>query len=247
MNELELLRYTLTSPGDLGTGQAHIFSDTASALAHLRDHTLTAPESLAWARVFEVQGDSYDALVGDEGFRARARMADRIFATPREGQTLYEAYARSICQAIEDAAHWGWIGRGRTGHSRLLWGRHGVLVVLTIQRGMGHVISAYLPGHGVAGDHARHDSPALMREAPHDPMRHARLNAPSRARQTQRRADWSAEQRLFYDVVRPALQHLTSEVFSVDPERQQERRELLTQIKRAGKLRHFEVWQQLAR
>ena len=142
-----------------------VFSTSDRALAHLRDHLLTAPESEAWELILEdaarrthEPGLAYVELIGGVDLHERQAKSDAMFADPRaHGQSLYDAYARIIREVIHEAITLGWYAR--VADLAFYLGSTGVLVCVRHDT----ITSAYAPVC-IGEDISNHTTSALVRE-----------------------------------------------------------------------------------
>ena len=187
-------------PGD----SAPFFSDWQSALQHLRDHLLTAPECHAWLLV----APGYGEIVDPDNADARWSYVHQAETSAgRAAQPLYDLYRSAVSQDAEDAAGLGW--HRSAGPMTVCLGTNGILAI--IERS---VTTAFLPGQGTAETTLASKEPDRQRGLPRESgMRSGRVGrrdqkTSDRDRQIreQREAAWSRSQRLYYRVFRPAVQ-----------------------------------------
>ncbi len=188
-------------PGDT----ACFFTDWQSAYNHLRDHLLTAPECFAW----QIVSPTYLQVVNPEDADARWAYSQQAAVSEcRTAQRLYDLYRAAVSQDIDDSLLLAWYH----GDCRLMvcLGTSGILAIFE-QRA---VSTAFLPGQG-SGQATRVGQQAeqprgLPREGG---MRAGRVGRRGREAvehdrrlRQQREAAWSADQRLYYRVFKPAVQ-----------------------------------------
>lgn len=183
-------------PGD----SVRFFADPRKAARHLCDHVLAAPECHAWGLVEPSIAEAVD--LSDPDARWRAAEAALAGREPR----LLDLYARAAGAESEDAGRLAW--HVSEGDETLALGTSGVLLALE-----GDVLkTAFVPGLGsAAAVREARDDRALRREAG---MRSGRPGHERDDRREERRRErWSAEERLFHDVFRPAVQHLRGSAY----------------------------------
>ena len=239
------------------SSQVLLFRDTQSALKHIRDHLLTAPECDAWALIFEhIQGhdDEAEVSVVSADARIRQKISRQIFSDTSSAAPLYDLYQRVICYALR-----GW--RAHVASSAAAFSPLGVLVYMQDPqtRPAAHktpvreVTSAYLPGAGRPfSERAKtNDGPLLRREAPRT-MRKKRggraVSGREMREKRQRRDAMSPEARIFHEVFKESVRALRRRVINSgaherarDPEHLLLDRELLSRLPRPGEL-SFEGW-----
>jgi hypothetical protein len=187
-------------------GQAvSFFANWQSAWQHLRDHLLTAPECLAWQLV----SPAYPQIVNPQDPDARWSFSEQARTTEgRTAQPLYDLYLAAVSQDTQDSIVLGWC-RG-SGHITVCLGTSGILAMYTERA----VITAFLPDQG-SGQATRAGQQAeLSRGLPREGgMRAGRVGRRSRESierdqqlRQQREAAWSAAQRLYHRVFKPAVQ-----------------------------------------
>lgn len=187
------------------TRQVSVFGDTGRAIAHLRDHLLTAPECEAWAVVIP----QYSSLLDPTDGKSRFRYCESITESASNGQPLYDLYKAAIVEASDEAAvlHW-YCSEGQV---TVALGTSGVLILIE-----GVLKTALLPGQGSAEatrqSHERIvEGFGLPREVG---MRSGRPGKwrPVTERETRdrerREESWPHETRLYYRVFRPAVQFI---------------------------------------
>lgn len=181
-----------------------IFADAPSALTHIRDHLLTEPESTVWPLV---QPRLWELGAWDQSGRCGRPSPARLEVGDEATSILYDLYADAIEEAYHDATRLGWIARD--GEVTVAMGTSGLLLVLRRHC----ICSAFLPGQGdpAATTLARVGRAETKRWIPRkDTMRPGRgervLHPRERARRRERHEQWNAEQKLFFDVFRIALQ-----------------------------------------
>lgn len=166
-----------------------LFSSPGEACEHMRDHVLTAPESAAWAIVFEAQGISYSALIGGEDLDARQHYCDTLWRDDALARALYMPYSEALRQAIESDHAWQ-IHDPREG-LHACFGLNGALVFIRWHT----VATGFLPvSHAARTPHTSHDSPELRREGYATPRSQKKVVS----------AD--AERKLFHEVFLPSWQ-----------------------------------------
>jgi len=195
---------TVTDPAHPG-GTACFFADWRSAYRHLRDHLLTAPECFGWQLVAPQYAQICDLEDADARWAYAQQAAD---SECRTAQPLYDLYCAAVSQDTDDALVLGWYH----GDSRLMvcLGTSGILTIFNQRT----VITAFLPSQGSgeatrAGQQTKQPGD-LPREGG---MRAGRVGRRSREAiehdqqlRQQREAAWSATQRLYYRVFKPAVQ-----------------------------------------
>jgi hypothetical protein len=211
MTSDELQRRLFEHPGGPGT-EVVIYSDWQDAVRHLRDHLLSAPECLAWAVVIP----RYPEVLDPHDAKARLRYLDFAESSRgRQSQPLYDLYSEAICQANREAGQFQW--HASNGEITVSFGTSGILTVIrSLQPYEAVVLTAFLPGQGVAtttlesqkaeGCNKRLPRESGMRDGPGGRTRIE--HEKELARRQQRRQGFSREQRLYYDVFRPALQFI---------------------------------------
>lgn len=227
-----------------GGASIDVFGNPSTALGHVRDHLLTAPECEGWVLVSPKYRDVVDPADGD----ARWRLG--VEADGGGGEAtgrMYKLYAEAIGEALREAWRLAWwVGfedveaavresgvassGARSGASAAL-GTSGVLVMFERRHGLRRVVvTAYLPGLGTAAlvERSRQGATGLSglpREAGHG-MRSSRnrCGGPTGTREdrdrVRRESAWTREQRLFFRVFRPALRFVRRSRFHAsDPMR----------------------------
>ena len=191
-----------------------VFRNLDRALIHIRDHLLSEPECDGWALIDaklekEIPGVSkqrwslYKSAVASDGTKV---------------QSLYNEFASSIARATADSKRLGWCIQQGTVTAGL--SKHGVLVLLDYVDPRSStpeiVRTAFLPGQGSSeSTRASRDRPSsdtgLGRERAGRKMRSgARKKWARKGREVRqheaRRTKWSVDERIFFDIFRPALQ-----------------------------------------
>ncbi|MFO0878137.1 MAG: hypothetical protein U0840_12375 [Gemmataceae bacterium] len=183
------------------------FASWRSAVEHLIHHLLTAPECLAWLLVVPDLAHHIDPHDGLQRSHLAETARDSQGAS---AQALFDHYRAAAAAATQQAGVLCWYAEG--GGCAVALGVTGVLVL--IERGA--VATVYIPGQGSAEAVSlakAEDRPALSRE-----RRLMRRGLPPREQRDRERreANWSAEEHLFYRVVRPAVQFIRGRHHSRD-------------------------------
>ncbi len=197
--------------------EARLFGDWEKAVEHLTHHLLTAPECHAWALVI----DDYTRLVDLRSADARFHFVEQARASHgQSAQALYDRYAHAVSADLRDASQLEWFVQH--GQVTVAMGTTGILVVIvavggndTLDRPRPIVKTAFLAGQGdPEAVRKSHRIPAaerrgMMRERPmRTPKRHGVSGEARGRRQRLREARWSTEERLYYRVFRPSVQHI---------------------------------------
>jgi len=183
---------------------ALFFSDWPEACGHLRDHLLSSPECQAWALVVPSYLDVLDPADED----ARWSYAQRAFATQGvDAQPLYDVYLLAVTRDMADASILAWYRS--EGSLTVGMGTSGVLVIID------HTVrTAFLAGQGDAqrtraarqavrpGGLPRESGMRRKRPGRWD---HRLTDRECRVRE-RREASWTAPQRLYFHVFKPAIQ-----------------------------------------
>ncbi len=204
----ELVRGAVARPNQ-PTVLVGLFASWERAIEHLCDHVLTDPECRAWAMVL----DEPDALPGAEDALARQEIVRQARETAgSSAQGLYDLYAGAIRQASRDATTLGW--HNSESRVTVALGSAGVLFVIDGPL----VVTAMLPGQG-HGETVRAARGSADRLLPRE--RGMRSGRPGRSlprreerRRQQRQQNWTGEERLYYEVFRPAVQFIRSRYHS---------------------------------
>ncbi len=183
-----------------------VFSSEPSAMAHLRDHLLTAPECNAWGLVLPGLFSLVDLDDSNARWRCWNRLEQKDDTT---AQSLYDAYSMAIQAELQEAHRLGWVVR--VGLVDAAIGTSGLIVIASFEGESGWVRTAFLGGQGSpeAVRHAKsmpRGATGLIRESS-KPMRSALHPKEFRAHKA-RHGNWTTEQRLFYMVFRPAVQFI---------------------------------------
>jgi hypothetical protein len=198
----ELVRGDLPHPGRPGTRVA-FFSRLESALAHLRDHVLTAPESEAWAVVEPALASHVD--LGDPD-RCAAFYRQALASRGLSAQAVFDCYRQAAARAASEAYLLTW--QRSEGATTVALGTTGVLVVIDGPC----VVTVYLPGQGseeAVRQSRNPDAGGLPRQR--RLMRRAEALSPREQRQrSERTAQLTLEEQLYYRVFRPVVQFLRS-------------------------------------
>jgi hypothetical protein len=196
----ELVRGQVPHPARPGSYVA-FFADLERALRHLGDHLLTAPECQGWALVLPALADHVDPHDAEAraAFFRRARSTHGVSA-----QAVFDLYREASARTASDAFLLNW--HASDGPTTAALGTSGVLVLIDGPS----VVTVYLPGQGdpaavrasgEAGAGCLGRERQLMRRPEHRGRR-------ERQEQERREARRSPEERLYYDVFRPAVQFL---------------------------------------
>jgi hypothetical protein len=206
----ELTRGAVTHPAGPPSKDVPLFRTWQDAVRHLCDHVLTAPECHGWLIVLP----GYFEIIDPDNFDARKRYAAAAEQTRGvSAQPLYDLYALAVRVAALDSACLGWCNTDADVAVAL--GTSGVLLVIQ----GAYLRTAFLSGQGDAAavreswEAAGAGAGVLSRERG---MRSGRPGRSAGAREHDRpgrqRAEerWSAEERLYYYVFRPAVQFIRS-------------------------------------
>lgn len=184
-----------------GGAAVPLFADWQTACAHLRDHWLTAPECEAWALV----APAYTSLLDPGDADTRYRYAEQARTSAgSSAQALYDLCVAAVATEAGDAARLHWTQD--SGRVTAAMGTSGVVMLIE-----GVVRTAFLAGQGdpqatKQGQRQRLERRGLPRERP---LRSG-LRGGDRHSLGERRCPWedkwSAEERLYYRVFRPAVQ-----------------------------------------
>lgn len=182
------------------------FADWQAAVRHVRDHLLTHPESRAWAVVVPEFAEIVDPQDADARWHCAQRAADSCGAS---AQPLYDLYREAVKSDLEDANRLEWTARGRNASVGV--GTSGVLVVSDDV-----IRTAFLPGHGSAAGTRKSKSEQSLSSLPRESgMRSGREERSRKVRsererqaQADRESRWSAAERLYHAVFKPAVQFI---------------------------------------
>jgi hypothetical protein len=196
----EVIRGTVPHPAQPGTMVA-FFADWERACRHLGDHVLTAPECAAWALVLPAMAEHLDL------HDANARNSYHQEAQASRGmsaQGLFDHYRQATARAVSEAYVLTW--HASAGSTTAALGTAGVLVLIE----GACVVTVYLPGQGSAAAVRESCEAAPTRLGRERGLMRRRLDGHPRDNRPreQREARWSAEERLYYRVFRPAVQFL---------------------------------------
>ncbi|TVS20133.1 MAG: hypothetical protein EA424_05500 [Planctomycetaceae bacterium] len=184
---------------------ARFFVDWESAHRHLCDHLLTAPECFGWQLVAPQYVQMCDPEDADARWSYAQQSADSQCGT---AQPLYDLYHAAVTRDTDDSSVLGWYHGNR--RLTVCLGTSGILAIIEQQA----VVTAFLPGQGSGHDTRAGQQAEASRVLPRESgMRSGRSGRRSRdaiehdrhVRQ-QREAAWSAAQRLYYRVFKPAVQ-----------------------------------------
>ncbi|NLF69577.1 MAG: hypothetical protein GX575_11050 [Candidatus Anammoximicrobium sp.] len=183
-----------------GGAAVQLFADWQTACAHLRDHWLTAPECQAWALV----APAYTSLLDPGDADARYRYAEQARITAgSSAQPLYDLCVAAVALEAGDAARLQWVQDD--GRVTAAMGTSGVVLLIE-----GVVRTAFVAGQGDPqatkdGQRRRLERRGLPRERP---LRSGGHGGDPHGPQSRRPWEdkWSAEERLYYRVFRPAVQ-----------------------------------------
>jgi len=192
-----------------------LFADWQPAVQHLCDHVLSAPECQAWAIVLE--GQTLPVKLDDAN--ARWHYAEQA-RQPCGGlaQALLDPFATTVIKASTEASQLGW--HRSDGPVTVALGISGVLLVIDGST----VVTAFLPGQGEvsATVEARSQEPGKPLALPRERGMRCRPAGSSdtaiadreQRLQQQRQQNWSNEERLYYQVFKPAVQFIRSRYHS---------------------------------
>lgn len=192
--------------------QVPFFRNWCTAVEHLRDHLLTAPECFAWAIV----APDYRSLVDPDDAEGRFRYVEQARTSQgASAQALYDLYRETSALDARDAATLHWfvsvdsltVGVGTSG------------ICLLIEES---VLTAFLPGQGdpqatlTAKGKRTCSGDALPRGLPRERgMRSGRgrtgrpdLSPREQMARERRQATWSELQRIYYEAFRPSIQYI---------------------------------------
>lgn len=197
----------------LDGSHVRLFDGWDAAVDHVARHLLSEPEGAAW-RLVEPR---LDGLA--EG--ARHAWRERLFreASRTRGvvlQPLYDLYAEVIRRGIAEARHLGWSAPPDQPVTFL--SLDGLVGVATRSAGEVTLTTAYLAGQatGHAVLRGREDGRKRPWRDCERPLRaqlrelREKKSAPELKKQERRVASWSREQRVYFDVFRPAVQVVRS-------------------------------------
>lgn len=202
MNGMGIHLGTVPHPARSGV-QAAFFPGLDSAVDHLCRHVLSHPESDGWLLVAPALAD--EAGLCDEEGRHQARLAVLRHEQELTGR-LVGLYRRACEVAAGDAFLLGW--HVSDGAVTVALGTSGTFFLIEARV----LTTAYLPGlgspeavraSGEGGHPAAGRERRLMRRD-----RGGRGHVPEARRR--REQNWTAEERLYYCVFRPAVQHIRS-------------------------------------
>lgn len=208
-----------------------VFRQTDHALDHIRDHLLTAPECDAWALIHS----GLSTIIPQDPKQRWKLYESAVQSRGTSVQELYDDFAALIEEAssVSSALNW-WVQQGTVtaGLSKL-----GVLVLLDFNEpgaAVPEVVrTAFLPGQG-SREKTREsknrpaEGTGLMREGASRGMRNGARRKWTRKgsearRQAARRTRWSVEQRIFFDVFRPAVQTIRDSYWDSNARRARKR------------------------
>jgi len=183
------------------------FASVDGAVRHLLAHVLSMPEGAWWA----VIEPGFRELGDVEAFRFRDAMR-RALSDEREheaSQQLYLTYLAAARRAIEDAYALGWWAEDPDG-ARAHLSPLGVVVILEpAPRSLGVAwvtVTAYVGAQSTPEAVRAHaDASRRFARDRDDRMRPRRERGREAHARARREASWSEEERLFYEVFRPAV------------------------------------------
>lgn len=207
MNSGPELQYDLgtVSHPDPFRARAAFFGNEARAVEHLVNHVLTAPESQAWALVFEDAGDDRLAQVVNDSQQCYrvAKQAHESGAAAVSG--LMDAYRQAVDRACFEASRLHWWATD--GHVTVSLGIRAVFAVIEKCT----VKTAYIPAQGTPEAVLRRQERKGV-PVPFMPARKMRNHRETRkdSRAVEREKEWTLQQKIYYRLFRPAVQFIRS-------------------------------------
>jgi hypothetical protein len=206
----------VTIPGWEETiGRVYVFANEDEAREHVENHILDPNESAAWGIVLPCIIKEFGGTLGSVDSK---QLAHKLFVRMSKDRALflllYDFYARSIKLNLSDAIRIDWVARHPSGDLYVALGTSGLLVLID----SGVVTTAFLPGQSTPEATIGRKEAAEMPQAQVS-YSHAMRSGRPRATPHERRADrekerqFTADERLYYFVFRPALSFLRRQQF----------------------------------
>lgn len=208
---MSLCLTTIPAPEPAAAG-AKVFATPADACRHLCDHVLVEPECFAWAAILP----DWAGLLGEKrARRKRHNERTRLDHTEGEsGQGLYDAFATALRDDAADADRLHWMevwypppeAPPEFRPTAVYLGTRAMVMVFE-KLSAGWVLkTAFIPEQGDPREtvRARENRRPRANQVPRRDAGHPR----EQHRREELEAEWSADERFFYRVFKPAVKFL---------------------------------------